>query len=89
MVTYNCDICASKLGMSQTGVIASTFIYTEKESQIAKGFRHPKKGQERIFKFEKLFCPTCTDKIKENMEVIARAAHFDDNADHNKLEEKK
>ena len=88
-VLYTCDACASKLEIDRTGVVASQFIHTETQSIIKKGFRHPKKGQEMVMKMEQLFCPACTDKIKEAINGIARGAHFDAKEAYDKLEDKK
>ena len=88
MVIYKCDLCGNTLGRDATGIIASQFIFIEKQ-QIARGFRIPKENKIPLIKIEQLFCPDCTNKIRQFTNDEYKKIHTDASSEYNKLSEKK
>ena len=73
MVIYKCDLCGNTLERDTTGIVASQFIFNEKQ-EIARGFRIPKKNEIPIVRIEQLF-PLPVEQLKA---IIAKYPNADD-----------
>lgn len=88
MVIYKCDLCGNTLERDTTGIVASQFIFNEKQ-EIARGFRIPKKNEIPIVRIEQLFCPNCTGKIRQFTNDEYKRIHIDSSEEYSKLSENK